>query len=102
MARISIPKRAPGTVLDGYIMGPRINMRRDVAVPQIPSRTIWNMVKRDSKNCHAGSDYNTCEKGINTNITNLAIILGVVYVEGERKARFLPSKQWAGSEVEDC
>ncbi|KAG5968277.1 hypothetical protein E4U58_001919 [Claviceps cyperi] len=76
MARIFAP--APGIVLDGYRMGPRINMRRDVAVPQIPSRTIWNMVKRGSQNCHAGSDYNTCEKGINTNITNLAIILGVV------------------------
>jgi len=71
---------------DGYVMGPRINLRRDVTVPQNPSaRTIWNVLRRSEKNCHSGSDYDTCEKGINTNITDLAIILGIVYVTKEKK-----------------
>ncbi|KAG5984409.1 hypothetical protein E4U55_004871 [Claviceps digitariae] len=72
---------ASGSVFsgDGYIMGSRINPRRDVAGPQNPSAgTIWNILRRGDKSCHSGSDYDTCEKGINTNITNLAIILGIV------------------------
>ncbi|KAG5952992.1 hypothetical protein E4U53_007277 [Claviceps sorghi] len=64
---------------NAYIMGPRINVRRDTDVSQNPSApTIWNVLRRSDQKCHSGSDYDTCEKGINTNITNLAIILGVV------------------------
>ncbi|KAG6002899.1 hypothetical protein E4U21_002510 [Claviceps maximensis] len=77
-------QRASGTDFngDGYIMGPRINLPRDVTTPQNPSaRTVWNVLRRGEKNCHSGSDYDTCEKGINTNITNLAIILGVVNIK---------------------
>ncbi|KAG5999447.1 hypothetical protein E4U43_002071 [Claviceps pusilla] len=71
---------------DGHIMGPRINSRRDVTAPQNPTaRTIWNVLRRGEKACHSGSDYDTCEKGINTNITNLAIILGVVNVKRLRQ-----------------
>ncbi|KAG5913583.1 hypothetical protein E4U42_000998 [Claviceps africana] len=74
-------RRASEDVFDGNgnVMGPRINLRRDTGMPQNPSaHTIWSVFRRSDEKCHSGSDYDTCEKGINTNITNLAIILGVV------------------------
>jgi hypothetical protein len=65
----------------GYRMHPRINLRRSLIPPENPvARSVWNVFRRD-KACHDGPDYNTCEKGVNTNVTNLAIILGIVYVK---------------------
>lgn len=64
-----------------YMMQPRINLRRDLVPAENPvPRAVWNVFRR-KESCHEGSDYNTCEKGVNTNVTNIAIILGVVYVE---------------------
>lgn len=67
---------------NGYQLQPRINLRRDLIPEDVPAtRTVWGVFRRQtSAACHDGSDYNTCEKGINTNVTNLAIILGIVYV----------------------
>ncbi|OAA41330.1 hypothetical protein NOR_05408 [Metarhizium rileyi] len=63
---------------DLYRMQPRVNLRRNLVPVEAPiARSVWAVFKRD-KSCHDGPDYNTCEKGINTNITNLAIILGIV------------------------
>ncbi|KAK2594857.1 hypothetical protein QQS21_007407 [Conoideocrella luteorostrata] len=84
MANLPGPERATmtfGNTFNGhaYRMQPRINLRRDTVPTQTPvARAIWSILKRGDKDCHSGPDYDTCEKNINTNITNLAIILGVV------------------------
>ncbi|GAB0136385.1 hypothetical protein EsDP_00004686 [Epichloe bromicola] len=79
---VNIPvSRASGEIFNGdnYVMAPRINLRRDISASHNPAaNVIWNVLRREDKQCHSGSDYDTCEKGINTNITNLAIILGIV------------------------
>ncbi|KAG6034448.1 hypothetical protein E4U41_006532 [Claviceps citrina] len=75
-----------GFIGNENIMEPRFNSRRDAAVLQAPAgRTTWNVFRRDEQNCHSGSDYDTCEKGINTNVTDLAIILGIVNVKRLRQ-----------------
>ncbi|KHN98310.1 uncharacterized protein MAM_04071 [Metarhizium album ARSEF 1941] len=61
-----------------YRMQPPINLRRNLISAETSiTRPVWTVFRR-SKSCHDGSDSNTCEKGINTNVTNLAIILGIL------------------------
>lgn len=79
---VKIPvSRASGDIFNGDndVTAPRINLRRDISTSHnSAANVIWNVLRREEKQCHSGSDYDTCEKGINTNITNLAIILGIV------------------------
>ncbi|KAK8920032.1 hypothetical protein H634G_02753 [Metarhizium anisopliae BRIP 53293] len=84
MANLPAIKRATTAFGQGvsdnnvYHMQPRINLRRDLIPVETPiAPSLWTVFRRD-KSCHDGSDYNTCEKGVNTNVTNLAIILGIV------------------------
>lgn len=84
MANLPAIKRATTVFGQGvsdnnvYHMQPRINLRRDLIPVETPiAPSLWTVFRRD-KSCHDGSDYNTCEKGVNTNVTNLAIILGIV------------------------
>lgn len=84
MANPPSSERVTDKLIQGFFIGiehkrhPRINFRRDSAsVDAQAARSSWNIFRRETK-CHDGPDYNTCEKGINTNVTNLAIILGIV------------------------
>ncbi|KAJ6439510.1 CHAP domain-containing protein [Purpureocillium lavendulum] len=59
---------------DGYVMQPRINLRRaDVGLA--PPAAVDSYAKVAKRSACIGSD---CDKAVGTNVTNLAIILGVV------------------------